>query len=231
MSEKLIEILKRYSLDDIVEIEESDRQFKALKKMFENMDNKEFFLPLIIANSLLSYQLSSVGEDYWEEFSESAMRYDFGDELILDKIRDFFLDFLPKSKGNKRLLNMKIPRIEKIMLFLYGFIGKQGYYYENLIVFREDLSKAMKQKKDDKTIVFSIKMFHYGARMKFGKFISVPFEIDIPVDSRILKITKIYNDTGLDTLDFWRHISKEVNIPLIHLDALLWIKCNDFICF
>ncbi|HBY74809.1 TPA: hypothetical protein DEG21_02850 [Patescibacteria group bacterium] len=59
MQEKLIKILKKYSLEDIIEIEENDRQFIALKNLFEKIENTEFFLPLIITNSLLSYQLSS----------------------------------------------------------------------------------------------------------------------------------------------------------------------------
>jgi DNA-(apurinic or apyrimidinic site) lyase len=77
MSEKLLEILKKYSLGDIIEIEESDRQFLALKRLHGNMKNKGYFLPLIVTNALLSYQLSSIGEEYWEEFADHASSWNF----------------------------------------------------------------------------------------------------------------------------------------------------------
>lgn len=231
MEEKLIEILKRYSLEDVIKIEESDRQFLALKRLYEGMKNKDYFLYLVISNSLLSYQLSSKWEDYWEEFSHFAMEYNFWDNFNFIKVKQFFMHFLPNSRWNKRLLNMKIHRIEKIMLFLEKFVENQEFYYENQTVFLFDLAKIMKQKTDDKTIVFCVKMFSYWARIYFKKFILSPFEINIPLDSRILKLTKIYNDKWLLPSDFWQKISKEVSIPLIHLDALLWIKCSDLVCY
>ncbi len=230
MQEKLIKILKKYSLEDIIEIEENDRQFIALKNLFEKIENTEFFLPLIITNSLLSYQLSSKWEDYWEEFSDFALKYKFSKEFNKKEIFDFFKEFLPESRWNKRLLNMKMPRLEKIIGFLDEFSKKEDFFYKNQIHLRDLLVAKMKQKKDDKTIVFSIKMFNYWARICFKKFIPTPFDISMPIDSRILKITKAYNDKWKDIIQFWNDVSKEIWIPSIHLDALLWIKCNDFIC-
>jgi DNA-(apurinic or apyrimidinic site) lyase len=77
MKNKLIEILGKYTLEDIIELEQNDRQFIAIKNLFENLKNKSYFLSLIITNALLSYQLSSSGEDYWEEFCQFASRYQF----------------------------------------------------------------------------------------------------------------------------------------------------------
>ena len=90
---------------------------------------------------------------------------------------------------------MKKIRINKILKFITKFKEKETFYYENMLVFLEDLSKAMRQKKTAKTLVFAVKMFSYGARIYFDKFILVPYEIAIPMDSRILKITKIYNNS------------------------------------
>lgn len=227
MKNKLIEILGKYTLEDIIELEQNDRQFIAIK----NLWNKKYFLSLIITNALLSYQLSSSGEEYWEEFCQFASEYNFWIWFKLEVLKEFFEVFLMQSKWNKRLANMKKIRINKILKFIDKFQDNEAFYYENMTVFLEDLSITMSQKKTAKTLVFAVKMFSYGARVYFDKFIQVPYEVAMPLDSRILKITKIYNNFNLTPLDFWYQISQEVNIPCIHLDALLWTKCDDFICF
>jgi|GEM_PF-947138 len=71
--ERLLKKLKDISLNEVIKVEESDFQFFALKNLFENLNppvinkfplNKgklkgDFYLSLIIANSLICYQLSS----------------------------------------------------------------------------------------------------------------------------------------------------------------------------
>jgi len=57
--ENLYNKLKKYSLKDAIFFEEKDRQFLALKKLYENkkMDDKSYLF-LIVLNSLICYQLS-----------------------------------------------------------------------------------------------------------------------------------------------------------------------------
>jgi N-glycosylase/DNA lyase len=56
--QELYNKLKQYSVSDSIKIEESDRQYVALKKLSENIKNKEIYLSLILANSIICYQLS-----------------------------------------------------------------------------------------------------------------------------------------------------------------------------
>jgi len=56
--QKLYNKLKHFKLQDAIKIEESDRQYIALKNLYENINNKENYLALIIANSIICYQLS-----------------------------------------------------------------------------------------------------------------------------------------------------------------------------
>jgi len=56
--QELYNKLKKYSIDDAIKIEESDRQYIALKKLSEKIENKERYLSLIVANSIICYQLS-----------------------------------------------------------------------------------------------------------------------------------------------------------------------------
>lgn len=54
--------------------------------------------------------------------------------------------------------------------------------------FNAKIAQIMNQKQDAKTIVFTTKMFGYGARIVFEKIIKYPFEIQIPLDSRLTRI-------------------------------------------
>lgn len=65
----LTEVISRYSFEEIIAIEESDRQFLALKSAWELIKNryfggvsisviKEVFLKAVIYNALISYQIA-----------------------------------------------------------------------------------------------------------------------------------------------------------------------------
>jgi DNA-(apurinic or apyrimidinic site) lyase len=70
-------------------------------------------------------------------------------------------DFIKQSKNNKRFVDVKSNRLEKLKPFLEQFILNPEYYYDNMEDLRDILAKTMKQKYDAKTIVFAIKMFSY----------------------------------------------------------------------
>lgn len=226
---ELINILQNYNLKTAYEIEENDRQFLAIQKITKTKMGIPILTSLVITNSLLCYQLSSKGEDYWEEFAD----YINSNKAKINtswSIKLIFEDFLPKSKWNKRLLNLKIKRIDKIELLLQKISWKEEYFYNNFMELQEILTKIMKQNKNDKTILFTLKMFHYLGRIIFDFRKEIPYEIWIPLDSRVMKIEKIYNKEKIDSQTFWNNISLEIRIPCIHLDAILWVKCDDFIC-
>jgi DNA-(apurinic or apyrimidinic site) lyase len=128
------------------------------------------------------------------------------------------IKFLKQSKNNKRLINIKIKRIYKLDSFINSFKGKGKYYYHNMISLRDILAKTMNQKLDAKTIVFAVKMFGYSARNLFD-FVAYPFEISIPIDSRLTKIFEKYNDqTEININTFYQNISKNLKIVPLHLD-------------
>ena len=153
--QELYDKLKQFSLKDDTQIEKSDRQFIALKNLYNNIKNKELYLPLIIANSLICYQLSWKWEDYWEEFSEYFSSYDLEEDILIKSL----WSFIKGSKNNKRFIETKIKRLEKIKPFLYQFIWKQEYYYAQMLELRNNLAKTMKQKVDAKNIIFAVKIF------------------------------------------------------------------------
>lgn len=221
-----------FNIKKSIEIEESDLQFIAIKNMYNTLENKDLYLTFIVINSIVCYQLSSTWEKYWQEWSEKVCKYienlDFLSEIdykIL--IMDFFRDFLPNSKWNKRFVNIKLGRIKKILPFLDKFIWNEKYYYENMVTLRDKLANIMNQKKTAKTIVFAVKMFSYGARVYFNKLIYFPKEISIPIDSRITNLYEKYKWDYENIENFYNDLSNKLNIPPLHLDAILWVNYEE----
>jgi DNA-(apurinic or apyrimidinic site) lyase len=86
----------------------------------------------------------------------------------------------------------------------------------------------MRQKPHSKTITFSIKMLNYGTRIIQNRDIIVPFSVQIPIDSRLTNIyTRFNTDKKLSISDFYKKLSKQLNIPPIHLDGILWTKYSE----
>lgn len=224
--QELLEKLKNISLNEAIKIEESDLQFFALKKLFENIKSKDIYLALILSNAIICYQLSSSWEKYWEEFSEYFSK---NEVLKNDLIKKLWI-FITNSKWNKRFVETKIKRLEKLKPFLDEFIWNEKFFYENMEKLCEKLAKTMNQKTTDKTIVFAVKMFSYWARNYFDKFIEFPFSISIPIDSRLTNLYETYNedkDLKIDT--FYDILSQKTNISPLHLDAVLWVNYDKLI--
>lgn len=264
----LYKLLKKYTLEDALNFEKQDLQFKAIEKLYARIEDKELFFWLILANSIICYQLSSSGEKYWEEFcseaSEHFLELKERTQVIFPSPKEwqlsviiiwFLIDFIPNSIWNKRLIEVKIKRLEKTKDFLTIFLNNIDYYISNLIFLRDELSKTMNQKKDAKTIVFAIKMIMYGIRIiedkkwKEKRTIQVIYptspslklhttgswewqlinQISIPIDSRLIKIFEIYKEDYTDIKKFYKDLSTKLQIPEIHLDAILWLNYNELI--
>jgi DNA-(apurinic or apyrimidinic site) lyase len=87
----------------------------------------------------------------------------------------------------------------------------------------------MKQKKDAKTIVFSVKMFSYWARNIFNKFNCFPVNINVPIDSRLIALFDKYKWNYENINEFYFDLSKKLKIPELHLDAIVWVNYDNLI--
>ena len=208
--QKIEDYVKRFSEKDILLIEKKDPQYKALELLYGFLNDKILFFRLVLINSLLSYQLNMKGEKYWELFS---------DFFSTGKSLDDFPLFL--KLHNYRILNAKLKRFQKVKNVIDSAIKSE----EDIKSLANDLKKfldiiaiSLNQKRDAKTVVFAVKMFIYAFRIAFCKDIFAPCGIMIPLDSRISKIS--------EDKDFWRKLEKETGIPLLHIDAVLWLSDN-----
>ncbi len=226
--DRLYQLIKRFNIEDAIKIEFEDKQFLALKKLYDNKKfSDEIYLFLIILNSIVSYQLSWKGEDRWEEFSEALISCRLN---IKENIYSFFEKLLKEGKNNKRFVNFKLNRITKAINFWEKFKNKSYQYYEDMIKLAQDLASFMNQKIDDKTIVFAVKMFWYGARLVYGKINIYPYWLMIPLDSRLKQLYELnfwQKDNEKVIKQYYLNLSHKLNIPPLHLDSILWVKFSS----
>ncbi|WP_233418074.1 N-glycosylase/DNA lyase [Desulfurococcus amylolyticus] len=143
MLKHVIEILRR-----------ADPQFKAVETLISSRGVNEASI-LIIANSLISYQLSVKGEEYWAMFSHYFS--DKGKRVSLNE----FTSFMGLS-GNTRLLNQKKQRLAR---FLSSSIVRE--LSDNGLKYCIDLLELNRQLSRlyggdySKTVVFAVKMYSY----------------------------------------------------------------------
>jgi len=194
-------------------IEENiDEQFRALRYLHGHIGDPDAFPRLVVANALVSYQLSGRGEDWWWEFAR------WFSENPVNGFQQAYRSFLPKSRNNRRLVEGKVKRLGKVEAFLQQMDPQE--YYENMVLLRDELAKRLNSPKTAKTIVFAVKMFGYAMRVATGRFRPYPTEIPIPLDSRIERATRQLTDEN--PLRFWNRIAEETEVPPLHIDSLLW---------
>ncbi|GAA0129085.1 N-glycosylase/DNA lyase [Methanococcus maripaludis] len=215
---ELLEIFGHFDVNFAKYMEEKiDTQYFVLENLKNSMKNDEMFIKLVILNSIVSYQLCTTGELWWEEFSKYWSKHDANNE----NLGESYVNFLENSKGNKRLLNVKIKRIEKIIPFLENLnLLDFKTYYSDMGKLLENLSKYLNSKKNSKTVVFAVKMFGYASRIVFNEFFPYPMNIEIPKDSRIEKYTLKFTDEN--PIKFWNEVSKTTKIPPLHIDSIIW---------
>lgn len=236
----LYNFVKKYDLETIKIIEQTkDFQYIHLNKAWEEINSliisknlsetyKYNFLFIIIQTALISFQLSWKWENWWWEISNKILvDIDFLENpCSIEKWESFLLS----CKNNRRLMNTKLTRLKKIILCYNKFnsIEKINYFYENMQELNIILSQIMNQNKISKTILFAVKMFWYWSRIIFEKFIPYPYEVQIPIDSRLEKIYFSQNLGNIaskkEILEYFNKLSIENNIPPLHLDWLLWIE-------
>lgn len=229
--------IRWYSFDQVLAIEESDRQFLALKNLWYSISQKlcplynrhqvqDFFLLIVLENALISYQIAGSGEQRWEEFAdrlESDFVALFTGFLMWNTNEERFYNLMTTSKYNKRLYNLKYTRLKKFLTKKWVDMYR---YYQDMEQLLLDLSLVMHMEKTAKTMAFAVKMFGYAARIVYGEFIPYPMSIRIPVDSRIRKLwqKKDVDLTDRDIQEDIQSLAERMNIAPLHIDSLLWIK-------
>jgi DNA-(apurinic or apyrimidinic site) lyase len=235
------------SISDFIDLlEENDPQYKAVAELINNIGSGNAVV-VIIANALISYQLSSKGEDYWRGLAEWFSKYRGVNIDNLEKLYMMHSSFIENTKYNRMGLAAKIKRLEK---FYYSIVAKSLYnnpfmYCKDLPGLIDQLARIFRANRDSKTIVFSAKMYYYYCRIH-GR--NVYGDIPIPVDRRnaLLSLTScivkgcreglrkcvldlMSNKYRGIVIDAWKIVSIESCIPMYRLDSLTWLIAGQLL--
>ncbi len=240
----IAEKLRQIGLKPILLIEESDPQFKAILKIVDNIHDKCIAFLLIVSNAIISYRLSSRGEEYWLEFANYVSKIRaHGIYEVVNALKAF----LSVSRGNRLLRSQKIRRLTRLLTSgsLNQLLDLCRGNRINLLEIVNVLANGLNSKRSSKTIVFACKMSYYFLRA-IGQDTLPPFEIDIPVDRRIAIVSYTSGLIKLDphisrarelehillrnsdlVVSVWRRVSAMSSIPPLNIDSLIWLISKD----
>ncbi|MEM1633485.1 MAG: N-glycosylase/DNA lyase [Sulfolobales archaeon] len=231
------EFFRRHGEDIITAFEIRDPQYKALETLYQTLNDCNSLALLTLLNALISYNLSSTGEEYWWEFAryENFKHYTRDPEKLWDSMRRFLLT----SRGNTMNREQKLRRLSRVREeeFHIEFYAMADEYMRDLRKLVDRLSEIMRQSSDDKTIVFTAKMLYYVSKI-CGIRNPIMEGIRIPVDRRVASVS--YTSELLEVLapgnpieiifrekekalEAWDIVSSISMIPQIRLDSVIWI--------
>lgn len=186
------------------------------------------FAVLVIILALNDYQLKGKAEKNYWPMLDALLNSKIKNKISKDEMQKILIPFYQAE----RFADQKIKRMEKFINSpladkIWNYNAKEvSEHFNNIWI---DLSRVMGQKKDKKTIVFSMKCL--GRSLIMYNETSFNFDnIPIPVDSRIERITKNFNFTVNNEnqiRDIWSKVldmiqANGVTINMMHLDSFLF---------
>ncbi len=234
--EQLSKVIGRLR-DLIYRVEENDPQYAAVTRLVETAGCSHTAV-VVVANSLISYQLTSRGEAYWAAFSEWMTKYKGSTPYYLLQAHKSFIKNTPY---NRIRVSAKKRRLEKFYMsrLAQELIDDPLRYCKRIDELVGRVAGALGSSPEAKTIVFSGKMYYYVCRA-CGE--SVSGDIPVPVDRRVAYISLTSclvsgctrrlrecvgelmkpRNRGV-IMKAWSEITRRTGIPGYNLDSLIWV--------
>ncbi len=212
-------------------IERSDPQYKAVEAITARHGRAA--LAIVVANALVSYRLRVPGEEYWQRYSRWWLSRPTPSS-IEDLVKGV-VEFLERERLGAAI-ELKTRRLLRAREALKTVLEnpESAANLENLV---RMLQRVLKAKGGEKTLFFAAKMAYYAL-----KALGLPVETEspalgMPIDSRIALVTSssgileadpatIYTRLRDKAIEAWEKVAKISNIPVIKLDALIWLPAR-----
>lgn len=222
----------RNSVDFIDLLEEKDFQYAAVVEILSSLNDLKKASFLVAGLASVSYMLTTKGEKHWLAFSSYVAK---NKKLSLGQI---LTGFVEEGRSLARFRSSRLKRINKWIRALPEFEARFGEFAEDLNEFRRFVARILNAGTEDKTVVFSVKMFYYTLKAA-GLNVSIPLEIPVPVDRRVALISLtsglVEHSRGLAAInelrnryprlvrEAWNRVGRLAQVPPLRVDALLWI--------
>ncbi len=224
------EALKAISDDAIFTIEANDPQYSAIKQLVRQHNIQA--IAIVVANAIISYRLTSSGEEYWTEFAAWFTHSTIppSGKGIIEELTKF----IESSRGNRLLIEQKKRRLQKIVPVLDKILTDPWRFRDIRTLYSE--LKTHLRSSGEKTLFFAAKMAYYVFRA-LGVKVGGLEAMEIPVDRRIALLTssslmvnalpeEIYVRHQRVAVMAWRRVSELSGKPPIHIDAVVWLPAR-----
>ena len=225
-------------------IDLGEPEWPFLKRIVEEKANLSAALGMAVA--LCDYQLGAGGAlKYWPEASAIYDRYKPIDSI--DKIAKIMDDLL-KLPVAARIATIKRKRVERFLASpIMGPLSDKSIAElgKSPMDLWSRLALSMRQKPDDKTIVFAMKIFDLMHKADTDSYVRFPANIPIPADLRIGRVTLSCGlieappgkriDEAMESIDqvlnrekgrilsAWARVSEKAGgLSLFRIDSLVW---------
>ncbi|MGB9709547.1 N-glycosylase/DNA lyase [Infirmifilum uzonense] len=215
-----------------------DPQYESVSEIVRKMGYVEGSL-YVIGVALISYMLSSRGEEHWRIASKYA---EGGCIKALQ-------EFVTKSPSINWLRDQRKKRVELYVSKALPSLREQLQKNEvDLDTIHLELARLLKARKEDKTVVFAIKMLYYSL-LSSGKGFHGGIDIPIPVDYRVSLVSFTSGlfrgwSCGEDLrrlareartrqketiIRLWKIVAEVAGKPPFLLDSIVWVtgRCID----
>lgn len=213
----------------------NDPQYKAVENIYAQLGLRDGLL-YVVGISLISYMLSTRGEEHWGTAALYATRgYPEG-----------LLEFVEKSPSTALYRRAKYLRVRKYLRLAAPILARR--LTEGIIEPQNIpliLANALGTKADTKTLVFAAKMAYYFYKAA-GIQVNPP-STPIPVDYRVSLVTltsgiatskamdlrkaarEIRSRYRKNVIEAWNTVSSTAGIPPALLDNIIWVagRCID----
>ncbi len=216
----------------------ADPQFHSVKTILEKMGFRDGVL-YIVGISLVSYLLTTRGEEHWRLAAE------FSSRPYHQSLRRFVLE----SPSLARLREQRLRRLElylsRAVPLLEPEIDEETIDLSRLL---KTLSAAMEATPESKTIAFAVKMALYAA-VAGNRGFSGGEKVPMPVDYRVAlttltsgmlegwtcqqdvrRLAQVIRSSLRDTIvRLWEAVSRAAEKPPVLLDSVVWVSglCID----
>jgi len=224
----------RENVDLINFLEDKDVQYLAIKKVLSSLRDLRKTSFIVVGVASVSYMLSLKGEEHWLSLS------DYVESRKKHNPEEVLRGFVKESGSLARFRSARLKRIDLLVRARPDFENKFDSFIGDLNELRRFLAHTLGAGLEDKTIVFSVKMFYYTLKAA-GLYVSVPTDIPVPVDRRVALVSLTSGLLEYPALHYlkaanelrgrysklvreaWSKVCRLAGVPPLRVDSLLWI--------
>ncbi|MCD6444847.1 N-glycosylase/DNA lyase [Candidatus Bathyarchaeota archaeon] len=231
--EAVAEAFSLMGYEGLIRFDSKEPEYATIKTLYEHGLSPEFLALTVVCAGVNDFQLGAGGaEAYWSSLTEIVSR-NLSNIRSVEDVRRVMEEHL-KEPVCKRLITLRRERLRRF--FGSGF---PKWLMSNLDKARGDprgfwirLAQSLNNELKQKTVVFTVKVFDLFNLVVYGEYLSLPYDIPIPVDVHVARValsSGIVGDVKEELVRrAWAMVAEgmskrwRIHVSLLRLDSLVW---------